>query len=149
MKIYKPTPTYCGGIVTAVSERAVWDVIFDDDGDTEESAVVSKNTITIVGDPVETASNTWSLVLSDDASTPVTGLTKTGAPTIASSTQDGSDSDVFDCVVENGQAAVVAETGTGPIVGSFVYHAAGNGSNHHDPTYLHCTAAVFAKWILA
>ena len=145
----KPRPyDMRGNFVVSLAERPEWDVVLDDDGDETFANLVSKVTITVVS-AVETATDTWTVTLSDDDSTVVEDLTKTGTVDIASSTQDGSNSDVYDCVLTDGALADVHDTNSAPIVGSFVYYLPGSPVNFVPaaPTWVHMTAAEFLKWM--
>jgi hypothetical protein len=45
------------------------------------------------------------------------------------------------------QIAVVTDGVTAVLVGDFVYFLGGTPGETHDPTWLHCTAAEYAKWV--
>jgi hypothetical protein len=57
--------------------------------------------------------------------------------------------DVYPTTIGDGDQIVSVEDDTvAVLVGDFVYYVEGNGSERLDPTWEHCTAADYAKWIL-
>ena len=57
-------------------------------------------------------------------------------------------SDVYTATIgSNDQVVLVEDDTTAVLVGDFVYFVEGDGSERLDPTWLHCTAAEYSKWI--
>ena len=145
----KPRPyDMIGDFVTAVTEIKVWDVVLDDNDETEIT-VQDENTITVVSS-VEGTSGIWTVTLSDEDSTVLLLLEKTGAVGLTSSTEaEAGDDRRWDCTLTDGHLASPNGNRTEPVVGSFVYFLSGSPVNFvpNAPTWLTMTAAEFSKWM--
>lgn len=145
--LYPAKVAITGGLITAASEWPVWDLVLDDDSDTAVPNISSRLTPTIVSTE-ETDTNEWTVVLSDG--TEVTGLAKTGAPGIASATEDeGENSAIWDVTFGDGSTFQVLDNpDTDPAVGGFCYFLTNTPANRppNEPTYLCMTATELAKW---
>lgn len=58
-------------------------------------------------------------------------------------------SDVYTATLQDGQIVEVTDDTVAVLVTDFVYYLAGAPGEQLDPTYLHCTAAEYTKWMRA
>lgn len=149
LKICGRKDTKRGGLITEVTEWDVWDVVLDDDG-AEAVPNVSSLIAPVVVSAVETATNTWTVTLSDFDSTVITGLTKTGAVGITSATIDaGEDSGVWD-VVLNSKGYVSGFDAVTPVVAGYLafdINDEDTPSTNQEPNWEYIPATEFAKYL--
>jgi hypothetical protein len=58
-------------------------------------------------------------------------------------------SDVYTATLQDGQVVEVTDAVTAVLVTDFVYYLPGKIGEQLSPTYLHCTAAEYTKWMRA